>query len=155
MLSKINEWVSLLANIGVIGSLIFLGLELRQNTDMIQSQTRDAMTEKQMQFYRGLYENDDVADLWVLARNFPDDIEDGTSDFWKWRFYWLTQLRMWENEWYQYQRGLFEEDEFLNRLELWRGIVNQTKYTEEWKTLKYSFSPTFQAILDGLIAVPN
>ena len=112
MLSKINEWVSLLANIGVIGSLIFLGLELRQNTDMIQSQTRDAMTEKQMQFYRGLYENDDVADLWVLARNFPDDIEDGTSDFWKWRFYWLTQLRMWENEWYQYQRGLFEEDEF-------------------------------------------
>ena len=62
---------------------------------------------------------------------------------------------MWENEWYQYQRGLFEEDEFLNRLELWRGILNQTKYTEEWETLKYSFSPTFQAILDSLIAIPD
>ena len=50
-LSTINESISIIANIGVIASIVFLGLEMRQNTSMIKSQTRDAMTEKQMQFY--------------------------------------------------------------------------------------------------------
>ena len=47
-LTKANEIISFIANVGVIGSILFLGLEMRQNTEMIRSQTRDAITEKQM-----------------------------------------------------------------------------------------------------------
>ncbi|MFL2839637.1 MAG: hypothetical protein ACJZ83_12410 [Pseudohongiellaceae bacterium] len=32
-ISAFNEVVSLIANIGVIGSIVFLGLEMQQNTE--------------------------------------------------------------------------------------------------------------------------
>ena len=35
-ISAINEGVSLIANIGVIGLIVFLGLEMQQNTAMMQ-----------------------------------------------------------------------------------------------------------------------
>ncbi len=60
-ISAIKEGVSLLANIGVIASIVFLGLEMRQNTEMIKSQTRDTITEKQMIWYSSLVENEDLA----------------------------------------------------------------------------------------------
>ena len=50
-ISAINEGVSLIANIGVIGSIVFLGLEMQQNTEMMQSQTRNSIVENQLSFY--------------------------------------------------------------------------------------------------------
>ena len=35
-ISALNEGVSLIANIGVIGLIVFLGLEMQQNTAMMQ-----------------------------------------------------------------------------------------------------------------------
>ena len=37
----LNEWLSLLANVGVILGLIFLGLELRQNNLLIEMESRN------------------------------------------------------------------------------------------------------------------
>ena len=73
-LSTINESVSIIANIGVIASIVFLGLEMRQNTSMIKSQTRDAMTEKQMQFFEALVENEEIAEIWVTATESREDL---------------------------------------------------------------------------------
>ena len=35
-ISALNKGVSLIANIGVIESIVFLGLEMQQNTSMMQ-----------------------------------------------------------------------------------------------------------------------
>ena len=150
-LSTINESISIIANIGVIASIVFLRLEMRQNTSMIKSQTRDAMTEKQMQFYEGLIENEDIAEFWQKARNAPNTLEDNPTDRWRWQFYWLTQPRMWENEWYQYQQGLFDEGEFISRLDLWERVVSIPIYKEYWESVSYSFSPSFRVALDEIV----
>jgi hypothetical protein len=42
-LDRINKWLSLGANIGIILGLVFLIAELNQNSDMMRSQTRHAM----------------------------------------------------------------------------------------------------------------
>ena len=46
--SKLNERLTLIANLSVVVGIIFLAVELRQNTQAIQAQTRDSLTEKQM-----------------------------------------------------------------------------------------------------------
>ena len=48
-ISTINDVISIIANIGVIASIVFLGLEIRQNSSMMQSQTRNEMTQNQME----------------------------------------------------------------------------------------------------------
>jgi hypothetical protein len=40
-MTKVQELISLIASAGVIASIIFLGIEVQQNTDMMQSQTRN------------------------------------------------------------------------------------------------------------------
>ena len=36
----INQWMTLGANIGVIAGILFLGFELQQNNDLMESQAR-------------------------------------------------------------------------------------------------------------------
>ena len=79
-LSTINESISIIADIGVIASIVFLGLEMRQNKSMIKSQTRDAMTEKQMQFFAALVENEEIAEICGTASESRDDlVSDSTN----------------------------------------------------------------------------
>ena len=86
-LSTINESISIIANIGVIASIVFLGLEMRQNTSMIKSQTRDAMTEKQMQFFAALVENEEIAEIWGTASEGRDDLVSDSTNLRRWEFY--------------------------------------------------------------------
>ena len=62
-ISALNEGVSLIANIGVIGSIIFLGLEMQQNTEMMQSQTRNSIVENQLSVYDKMIENPELFDI--------------------------------------------------------------------------------------------
>ena len=43
-MEKLNHLLTLLANIGVIAGIIFLAVEINQNTDMMRAQTRSAVT---------------------------------------------------------------------------------------------------------------
>ncbi|MBL4819525.1 MAG: hypothetical protein JKY98_00850, partial [Gammaproteobacteria bacterium] len=45
-----EKWVNIGSSVGVMPGIIFLGLEIRQNTEMMRSQARDSITEKQMMF---------------------------------------------------------------------------------------------------------
>ena len=47
-MNKLNERLTLIANISVVFGILFLAVELQQNTQAIQAQTRDSLTEKQM-----------------------------------------------------------------------------------------------------------
>ena len=65
-------------------------------------------------------------------------------------FFFLTQLRMWENEWYQYQQNLFDAAEFESELELWDFSMNFQINREVWDTQRYSFSSDFRDLIDGM-----
>ena len=49
-MDKLNQRLTLIANISVVLGIIFLAVELRQNTEAIQAQTGDSITEKQMTY---------------------------------------------------------------------------------------------------------
>ena len=149
-LSKANEIISLIANIGVIASIIFLGLEMSQNTDMMRSQTRNAMTENQMNFFEGIIESRNFAETFIAIREDSDNFPTGTPERMQYTFFFLTQLRMWENEWYQYQQNLFDAAEFESRLELWDFSMNFQINREVWDTQRYSFSSDFRDLIDGM-----
>ena len=49
-MSKLNERLTLVANLSVVVGIVFLAVQMRQDTHAIQAQTRDAITEKQMEY---------------------------------------------------------------------------------------------------------
>jgi len=37
------EWLTLIANVAVVGSIIFLAIEIRQNNELLRSESRQAL----------------------------------------------------------------------------------------------------------------
>ena len=131
-IEKLNQWGMIAANLGVLASIIFLGIEIQQNTTMTRSQTRDAMTDKQMVFYQSAMDNIEAESMY---RELNGDLEKDENYFNSRKNFFLnlSQLRMWENELYQYRQGLFDATEFESRLNVWKAVYGgDTKYSEEY-----------------------
>ena len=69
-MNKLNERLTLIANISVVFDIIFLAFELQQNTQAMQAQTRDSITEKQMEYYGWVATSPDLAEVFSRANEF-------------------------------------------------------------------------------------
>ena len=64
-----GQAVNTLANIGVIAGIVFLGFELRQNNELLQSQARSNLDQNRVAMQQNLIENaGGIADLVFKAR---------------------------------------------------------------------------------------
>ena len=151
-ISALNEGVSLIANIGVIGSIVFLGLEMQQNTSMMQSQTRNSIVENQLSFYERAIDNIEFSRIAMEFRADSTAYPIGTAEAFQYRLFVISQLRIWENEFYQYQAGLFEASVFQSRVNTWREQIVNDSLFETWELRRDQFAPDFVEYLDNIIA---
>ena len=154
-MSKAKEVISLIANVGVIGSIVFLGIEMQQNTDMMQSQTRNSIVENQLSFYESIVDNADFAEIATDFRADPNAYPLGSSERFRYVFYVMSQFRMWENEWYQFKKGLFDANEFDSRVVTWKRNINVEIKKEIWFTQRESYSKDFSDYLNSIIEEPT
>ena len=151
---KLNRWLALLANIGVIAGIVFLAVEIQQNTNMTRAQTRDAMTGKLMNWYTSINSSEFTASTFAKGSSDPNNLDRTSGELIAFNLMIHSNLHMWENELYQYQMGLFDEDEFATRLLMWKHLLKtnfgvrsvwQSAFTEQ-------FSPDFKELIDGFIS---
>ena len=143
----INVTLQILANLGVLGGIIFLGIELKQNTEMMESQTRNEISQSILR----LLEMERHSDLVTAYMK----IEDGTPLDPKDRYFLDNManatLRHWENTYYQYKKGLFDQEEFDADFEVWREVTNDVNYSQHWQKMRHTYSQEFRSIIDDLI----
>ena len=60
---SLTWWLTLLANLGVLGGLVFVGLELRQNTSQLRTEGAHSVTEIVNSLNAGVYSDPSLADL--------------------------------------------------------------------------------------------
>ena len=60
---NVNWWLSVVANLGVIGGLIFVGYEVRQNTVQLRAESSRSITESVNALNGGVYSDPALADL--------------------------------------------------------------------------------------------
>ena len=149
--TKINDWMTLIANVSVVAGIVFLAAELRQNTNAIRAQTRDSVTEKQLVVFQSIATTPELAEAWSvgLAGGLEalEPAERPMLLFWV-----IAVLRAWENEYSQYERGLFSSEEFLPRMERWRRNMEFELYRSTWAENRDSFSPAFRAAIDAMVS---
>lgn len=140
----------MLANLSVLAGIIFLAVEISQNTNMMRSQTRDAVAEKQVDYFFTLGSSLETAELFSKAANEYSELTDAENI----AFFYLNQgiFRIWENEFYQFQSGLFEESEFEPRLTAWKAGIETNEGTRIiWEGTQQSYSPEFVELVNSLI----
>ena len=151
---KLSSYISLLANIGVLAGILFLAFEISQNTNMMRSQTRDSVTAKQADYLFTIGGNLETAAI-VRKGNSGALGADSELTLDEQAAYFNLHhgiLRIWENEYYQYQSGLFEMVEFQPRVTAWQSRIRSSSGLKEvWARVRQSFSPEFSELIDGLI----
>lgn len=106
--SKLNEWLTLIANLAVVGGIVFLAVEIHQNNELLRSESRQALISNDL---TSLTENVAYADVFVkLASNEELSAEEQMQL----SFIYTIDLRNREFEYFQYVNGLLDEESWLS-----------------------------------------
>ena len=149
--SGVHEGISIIANIGVVVSIVFLGIEMQQNTAMMQSQTRNSIVENQLSLYERGITNSEFAEVASKLRSDPNAYPTSSPERFQYTLFVLSQLRIWENEFFQYRKGLFELDEFEARVNTWKVAVTTKSTLNVWRNSETQFAPSFRNYLNDII----
>jgi len=147
-LDRLNRWMALAANIGVLAGILFLSFELRQNTMTSRlkaaSDFQDSFSE--IEFF--IAQSPEFAELLVKGRNGEEVT--GAAQLRLTVFY-GNVLRTWQNTYLQFLSGALDKD-------IWQG--SQTRLTQvlkedrglldHWQTNKSQFSPVFNEMVTSI-----
>ena len=61
-------------------------------------------------------------------------------------------LREFEDSHYQYERGLFTEEEYLARTVRWRVNMARPGWRDVWANQGETYAPSFRAEIDRIVA---
>ena len=105
----LGQTITVLANVGVIAGIVFLGIELRQNTRIGQAQSRAQIASDATDYMQRRAENPQLEEIMIRA----NDGEELSRLEQQQLFFLLRSIfRRWENTHYQYRQGLYSEEEF-------------------------------------------
>lgn len=105
--SKVNEWLTLIANVAVVGGIIFLAIEIRQNNELLRSESRQALVTNDVASLAANFQNADV------FAKLVSESEMSAEDQLRLSFMFALDLRNREFEYFQYINGLLDEQTWL------------------------------------------
>ncbi len=142
----LQETAQILGGIGVIASMIYVGIQIRNNARAVRAATYQQLSASVTASWDNLFNN---AESCSLALRGGDDF-DGLDRLEKarFRFMHMSSMRRYENAWVQHHIGTLKEDD-------WRAIaVNiDSLFTlpgtqAAWELVKNRSNPEFRAYVD-------
>ena len=114
-----TQYARIIANVGVIAGIVFLGFEFRQNNELLDLQIRSTNLEQRQEIIRSLFENPDVIALLHKEQATLNDME-------------LDRLRLlgvhaligMENNYHEANLGLGDIDDLARRF---RALVHRER----------------------------
>jgi len=148
-MKRLENWANAAASLGVVLGILFLGMEIRQNTEMMRSQARDSITEKQMMYSEWVTTEPEMA---VALASAQQGLDQMTPEHFMMYAYFLAGVwREWENSYYQFQEGLFDANEFEPRMTRWRSQMQSPAARTLWSTNREWYAPVFRNRVDEIV----
>ena len=142
---ELDQAISILANLGVIAGIVFLGVELRQNNDQLRSQSRANIYEMQAEIQRNYFRNDGgMADLYVKA-NTDGAVLTAVE---------ATRLASYQTHLLRTMEFIFREDPdgAVDSIRWMRTLFRSTPgMTDEWESIKSNRDPDFVEFLEAQV----
>lgn len=129
-MDKLNQWLKLLTNLGVIAGLIFLAVELNQNTQATIAAASNELTNQSLDFFSLGIDNQ------VLSRALHKQSAGKELDDFEQHQVWRHQyfnFRVFENAYLQYRRGFYDQTEWDKYKRIIRGrLANDPCAKQMW-----------------------
>ena len=152
---RINQWLTLGANIGVVIGLILLLIELNQNSDLLRAQIHqarsdahvghrlaDVESEKLTAIRMKLYEHDYPQDLTSIDALTPEEL-------FRFRDFLAARHTDLDNLHYQYQQGYLDEEYYQYRVVC--AIGRRAPYWKKLGIFRTNIRPSFDAEIERIL----
>ena len=133
--------------ISVVGSLVFVGIEIKQNTSAVRGATQQAVSSQVSEMYRIVSESERMAELMNGALKGASKSDLSESDYVSFWNFQMMGLRRIENIYLQYKNGLLTEDAFSR---IGMGIYRTKLVREVWEERKRDFEKDFVIFFENL-----
>ncbi len=146
-LEKAYFLTQIFAGIAVVGSLIFVGVSIQQNSSQIRAATIQSITENSINGLRELSTNSEYAELRLKGQSDPTSLTE-TEKFQYFTYnrqYWLS----FQNVFYQYQLGVLEEEIWNGYLRIICIDIQKPGFRETWQDHANVLSPDFVAVVES------
>jgi hypothetical protein len=148
-LDRVNPWMALITNIGVLLGVILLLVELQQNTTAIKSQTEYANISEWIALSREYALSPDLVEI-VLRGN--EGLENLTPEEHARYFHYLsTYIMITEISFNSINDNTFEYDEVANRRFILQTFSSPGARAY-WEATKNSYTERFRAYMDEVLA---
>jgi len=141
----IAQFVGVLANIGVIAGIVFLGIELRQNNDLLRAEARASRVTMSQGAFLPLMQSSDLVQ--ALGPSLGDDRDIDTLLV---TFYYQYILVGWEYSFFEVQFGALEESALP--VNGWRGLFGlMPGLRAHYESRRETFRPQFVDFMDSQV----
>ena len=148
---KRKDIIEAVGLVAIVASLLFLGVEIQQNTAAIELSTAQSFQSDFRVHELVIAQDGDLADL--LQRGKEDMSGLTQAELIRVRLLESSVLRAWANLYYHYSEGALEE-------RLWFGQVRRMKQSWRrnstmryfWEDLKTTFEPDFVVFMETVVA---
>jgi len=151
MNSKLQEYAliaEIIGGVAIVASLIFVGVQLRQNTIATQGNTRNELIAADLAVLLA----PNGTDAAIALRSLDDITEEQAVEA---VIYLTALLRVREFVWLQYRSGLLDHDTWQAYLSGISSNFNNPRARRYWEMSKAGFDPQFVAEVDKfLVNVP-
>ena len=147
---RLNRWMTLGANIGVLAGILFLAFELQQNTVATQLEAASNFQNTFSEIELFIAGNPEFAEL---LRKGRDGEEITPSDQLRLSTFYGNVLFSWQFTQSQHLSGALNSEIWEgNRVKWTRIISNDRGLFNHWQMTKLEFSPVFNEMIESITA---
>jgi hypothetical protein len=134
--------------VAVVVSLVYLSVQIRQNTKVAKAATRQAIAESTEKLGDDLINNSDMAEIFVkhMSGGELSPVENLRLQA---RCY--RDMQHWENIHYQFNEGLVSQDQWLGFRKNLVTLLAIDAYREYWEHEASHYSDAFQAEIGSIL----
>lgn len=146
---KLNRWMTLIANIGVLIGIIFLAIEIRQNTEITRAQITQSRADTAIllasewvnsDYLPGIYEKISLGEDLTFQENR------------RYRTWLRASLRNHQNNYLQYSQGFLGDYIPRSTAIAVRGIISNPHARSYWDEFKMGYSDEFIDFVNRALA---
>ena len=145
---KLEDWLQITGLFGVIGSLMFVGLQMRQDREIALAEMWQARTAAVAEYAASMAGNEMV--MSAYAENADpvmgiDTTEEQAALFAIW-----GAMYLWENSQYQYEQGFLPEEHWTRILVSLRTYLGNSFWRTKMLKVTPQMTASFRAVIEDL-----
>ena len=143
---RVNSWIAIMANVGILTGLVLVAIELNQNTEQLALELEWQVNERMIENNRALL-GDNPTPIYVKSIMNPEELT--YEEFQVASAFVLNFLGVWEDRNFLYQAGLLSDQDWKRFIDDDISLTLGYRFAQElWTTTKRLFEPELVQYVD-------